>query len=66
MLRTNCPHTSRQYIPCTSNVFPDFAATHSPLTYATFVFNRDGSLSFGTSCCMVDALRMYLLGSVDA
>jgi hypothetical protein len=46
-------------IPCTSKVFPDFAFTHSPLTYATSVFNSDGSLSFGTLCDMVEAGRKY-------
>jgi hypothetical protein len=53
-------------IPCTSKVFPDFAFTHSPLTYATFVFNRDGSLSFGTLCDMVEAGRIYKDGKLEA
>jgi hypothetical protein len=35
-------------VPKTSKVFPLFAFTHSPLTYATSVFNNDGSLSLGT------------------
>jgi hypothetical protein len=36
--------------------------THSPLTYATSVFNSDGSLSFGTLCDMVEAGRRYREG----
>lgn len=46
-----------QGIPKTSKVFPDFAFTHSPLTYATSVFSSDGSLSFGTLCDIVEAGR---------
>ena len=49
-------------IPVTSKVFPDFAFTHSPLTYATFVFNKDGSLSFGTLWDMLEAGRVYREG----
>jgi hypothetical protein len=56
----------RPYIPATSKVFPDLAFTHSPLTYATFVFSRDGSLSFGTLCDMVEAGRVYKQGRVEA
>lgn len=51
-------------IPWTSKVFPDFAFTHSPLTYATFVFNKDGSLSFGTLCDMVEAGLIYRDGKL--
>lgn len=53
-----------QTIPWTSKVFPDFAFTHSPLTYATSVFNSDGSLSFGTLCDIVEARRIYRDGKV--
>jgi hypothetical protein len=55
-----------QAIPVTSNVLPDFAFTHSPLTYATFVFNRDGSLSFGTLCDIVEAGLVDKEGRVKA
>ena len=49
--------------PLTSKVFPDLAATHSPLIYATFFFNNEGSLSFGTVCFMLAALK-YVEGNV--
>jgi hypothetical protein len=44
---------------------PDFAFTHSPLTYATSVFNRDGSLSFGTLCDIVEVGRIHRDGKVE-
>jgi len=59
--------TTLYSIPKTSNVFPDFAFTHSPFTYATLSFSNDGSLSFGTlwESVMVDAALVIRVGKVD-
>jgi hypothetical protein len=62
----NYGNDKNETIPWTSKVFPDFAFTHSPLTYATSVFNRDGSLSLGTLCGIVEAGRMYKIGKLNA
>lgn len=52
-------------LPVTSKVCPEAAFTHSPLTYATPVLNKVGSLSFGTACDIVEAFREVSKGKVD-
>lgn len=55
----------RGSLPVTSKVFPEAAFTHSPLTYATFNFNRVGSLSFGTVCDIVEASFECMVGKLE-
>jgi len=61
---STCPVICELSVPVTSKVLPDFAPTHSPLTYATLSFSKDWSLSFGTLCCILEACLIYTEGKL--